>query len=270
MINMRKIRSEEMEIQEFLENNDFNNVTLDIETMDSLNSLSNLRKEPIVSFSLSFITDRSNIISDFPTFAFTIEDVNEELDLLVLLKDIFKPLSKNITIVGHNIAYEVPCKIECGFQNTHGFDIPKILARCSHFNLDFNLLKSYKTYDSMNIAYSYIRHNEHKLLNRAGYPKKFLSSVELESFYNIKRPSKIPKLGSKVKEYFQNGNYKDIILYNCSDTIIESLFFKIFEHKLKVCQRDDGLISIKENCNHIPKEIEIEKMVTWNSLIKNA
>lgn len=263
------IKSEKNDVYEYIKNHNITKVTLDIETMDSKSSISNLRIEPIVSFSLSFIPDDSNVISDFPTFAFAIEDINEELNLLILLRDIFQSLPVETIIVGHNVSFELPCKIECRFKNTHGFDIPKILARSSKHDLDLDFLKNFKNYDTMEVAYRYIIHSEHKILNKGGHLKKFLSSVELESFFNIRRPSDIPKLGSRVRTYFLAGKYNDMILYNCSDTIIESLFYKIFEHKLNVCPRDDGRISIIENCKHIPGVINVEDLATWKSLIND-
>lgn len=263
---MMKLRSGNEEILEFLENHNYDHVTLDIETLDSLDSLSNLIREPIVSFSISFIPDTPSIVVDFPTFGYVIENKNEELDLLKSIEKIFDSLSKNITIVGHNVANELICKKECRFQNTHGFDIPKILARSSYFNLDLEFLKEFKTYDTMDIAYRFFKHSEHGKLNKAGYRKKFLSSVELESFFNIKRPSNIPKLGNMVRRYFNEKRFYEILLYNCSDTIIESIFYNIFEHKLNTCKSDDGLISFKQNCEHIPTIVEIDKLETWKSL----
>lgn len=261
---MIKIKSINQEVQEIQEK--YHYVTLDIETLDYKDSLSNLSQEPIVSFSISFIPESSNIISEFPTFGYVIENKQEELSLIKLLENIFNGFSKNITIVGHNVAYELICKKECRFQNTKGFDIPKILARSSLLNMDLTFLKKFKTYDTMDIAYRFFKHSEHAKLNKQGYQKKFLSSIELESFFNIKRPSNITKLGNKVRDYFNDSKFFDILLYNCSDTIIESIFYNIFEHKLNDCKSDDGLISFKQNCEHMPAIIEIDKLETWKLL----
>lgn len=264
---MIEISSESVGIFEFIKRYSHPKITLDIETLDS-KSLQ-LWNEPIVSFSLSFVSDdyiSSKVLVDFPTSAFGITDVNEEKNLLMRLKEILTKFPRNSVIIGHNVSYELECKRIIGWD-PKGYDIPKILTRSKLFNLNLDFIKEFETYDTMDIAYLKFNHKEHGKLISSGEPKKFLRSDELEEFFNIKRPKNLPKLGALVREYFEKKKYKEILLYNCSDTIIESIFYRLFEHKLNFCKQNNGLISFKKNCEHIPKIIKVEDVGTWKRLI---
>ncbi|MGQ9723738.1 MAG: hypothetical protein ACUVXA_20765, partial [Candidatus Jordarchaeum sp.] len=108
---MIELSSENIDILEFIENQSYSNVTFDIETLDS--KPLNLLKEPIVSFSLSFVPDISlPLLTYFPTFAFIITDTSEEKELLLKLKEIFLKIP-NVIIIGHNVSYELDSKKEC-------------------------------------------------------------------------------------------------------------------------------------------------------------
>lgn len=263
---MIEISSESTAILDFIRNRSYSKITLDIETLDS--APLKLWNEPIVSFSLSFVPDIPlPIVTNFPTFGFCIQSTDEEKTLLLKLKEIFNNFDKAITILGHNVSYEVECKDVCGFSNSHGYDIPKILKRSRLFGIDLHFIKEFETYDTMDIAFFKMDHEEHGKINRIGKLKKILKCDELEEFFNIERPQSIPKLGPLVRDYFAEKKYKEILLYNCSDTIIETIIYRIFEHKLNFCKQESGLISFKNNCEHIPKIIRIDKLETWKTLV---
>lgn len=260
---MKKINSENKDILDFLKDKNYRKITLDIETLDS--SILELWNEPVISFSVTFIPNNPNITTHFPTFGFCAESEKEEKDLLSQLVDILNKLNNKSTLVGHNIAYELECKKKGGWSHFSGYDIPKILNRSKLFDLNLEVIKKFKTYDTMDVAYLNFKHSDHGIL-RNGQPKKILSSEELENLFRIVRPKNIPKLGPKVRDYFKDGRLDEILLYNCSDTLIETIFYTIFEHKLNVCKNKECLISHKDNCNHIPQIIEIQKLGTWKLL----
>jgi len=264
---MIEISSEPLNIFEFIDQYNYSNVTLDIETLDS--GLLRVWSEPIVSFSLSFVSNdsiSSGILSDIPTFAFGIKDVAQEKDLLLKLKKILLKIPQNTTLIGHNISYELECKKANNRCNCYGYDIPKILTRSGIFGINLDLIRQFKTYDTMDVAYFKFNHEEHGKLRSNGEPKRFLSSEDLEEIFNIERPEGLPKLGCRVRDFFKEGRYKEILLYNCSDTIIESLFYRLFEHKLKFCKHPSGLISAKKKCIHIPEIIKVEDVEAWKRL----
>ena len=116
----------------------------------------------------------------------------------------------------------------------------------------------------MDVSYFKFNHQEHGILINSGSIKKILSCDEIEEFFNIRRPKNIPKLGSAVRDFFQEKKFQEILLYNCSDTIIESTIYRLFEHKLNFCRQ--SLISFKINCEHIPQMINIEDTETWKKL----
>ena len=257
---MIEISSEREDIFKFIEKNNYSYVTLDIETLDT----KELKDGPIVSFSLSFVSPSKldKIINNFPTFCFGITDTREERLLLSYLKEIFSKFNKNTTIIGHNISPELKCKKIEGWSNCGGYDIPKILRRSSLLNLEMDIMKEFNFYDTLQVAYDILDHNSHKIKYKdkktgALKIKKILSSEELEKILNIKRPRNIPKLGPRVREFFGDKKYKEILLYNSSDTIIESIFYRIFESKYS------GYPISFEN----QPEIDIEKTEIWKRLI---
>ncbi len=265
---MLEISSESIDILRFVKDYHFSKITLDIETLDT--SKPAMWDEPMVSFAISFIPDNLiPLVVDMPTFAWCIEDTEEEGKLLLRLKEIFNYLKISTLIIGHNVAYELQCKKLEEWNNKTGYDIPKIIKRGKVWGLDFNFIKEFPTYDTIDVAYFKLNHIEHGIFGNYGL-KKILKSEELESFFKIKRPSGLPKLGPAVSEYFKDGRYKEIILYNCSDVIVQSLFYRFMEHKLTVCPEKNGLISIKKNCEHIPIIIKLDEIETWKSLIKEV
>ncbi|MCK4614652.1 MAG: hypothetical protein KAU14_07605 [Thermoplasmata archaeon] len=270
---MIEISSESVDIFEFIKQHPYRYITLDIETLDSKSS--NSWNEPIISFSLSFVSEdyiSSKILIDFPTFAFGITNVDEEYSLLVKLKEILTKIPRDTIIIGYNVSYELKCKKIEGWYNCQGYDIPKTLKRGNILDLNMSIIKEFNAYDTMQVAYDKLNHVEHGLKYEDRYfgkmkIKTMLSSVELEKIMNIQRPRNVPKLGPKVREYFNKGKYKEILLYNCSDTIVESIFFRLFEHKLRSSEHPDGLISFKKKCEHIPKSINVEDVESWARLM---
>lgn len=259
VINMMELRSEDIDVLEFVEKQSYSRMTLDIETLDH----DDVKNEPIISFSLSFVQDLPlPIVQHFPTFAFLVTDRKDEKDLLLKLRGILAVAPKSTKIVGHNVSYEIESKKLEGWSSYRGYDVPKILDRGNALGLGMDVIREFKTDDTMDIAYSKFDHGEHGLLDRNGNVKKLLKCEEIEGFFNIKRST--PKLGQKVREYFEQKRFKEIMLYNSCDTISESIIYRILDHKLNHCKQP--LISFKKNCEHIPTIISIEEMETWKRL----
>lgn len=261
---MIRISSESQNIFEFIERNNYPLVTLDIETLDSKQS--KLWNEPIISFSLSFVSSSkpTQVLDNFPTFCFGISDTKKEFDLLSLLREIFSRLPKNTVIVGHNISPELKCKKIEGWHNYEGYDIPKILKRGELLSLNMSIIKKFNVYDTLQVAYDILDHTAHGIKYKDIFSgkfkiKKILKSEELEKILNIQRPKDIPKLGSDVRIFFKNKKYREILLYNSSDTIVESIFYRIFESQ-----------SSKNRCQISFKNlpiIDIGRMEIWKKLI---
>jgi len=256
---MMEISSEPQDVFEFMKKRKPQFVTLDIETLDS-KSLK-LWNEPIVSFALTFIHPANSVENlDLPTFCYSITNTKKEYDLLVRLKDIFSKFPEDTTIVGHNIAHMLRCKSLEGWKNTDGYDLPKISRRGEIYGLDMSIFKEFNIYDTLQEAYDKLDHTKHGFTYKDKYTgtpkvKKILSSEELESILNIRRPERLPKLGQQVRDYFEKERYSEIMLYNCSDTIVESLFYYIFESQ--------GYMSRNRST------IRVDQIPVWGRLISN-
>lgn len=256
---MMELTTESIDILEFAEKEPYSRVTLDIETLDH----DYIKTEPIVSFSFSFIPNLPlPIVQHFPTFAFLVIDREGEGNLLLKLGEILARIPKSTRIVGHNVSYEIESMKLDGWSSYWGYDIPKILSRAKILGLNLNVIREFKTDDTMDIAYSKFDHCEHGIQDRVGNIKKVLKCTEIEDFFNIKRP--FPKLGQEVRKYFEDKRFREILLYNSCDTITESIVYRIFEHKLNHCKQP--LISFRKNCEHMPRVIKIGDMETWKRL----
>jgi len=237
-------------------------VTLDLETLDS--RAFKLWNEPIISFSVSGV--RPDVDDwTFPTFGAIVESTDEERQLLELIRRVILQL-KGFPLAGHNICLRY-ANIDNGWQ--HGYDLPKIQGRGSLHGVHFSFLKNLKVFDTMDIAYAHYNHEERARLT--GMPvKRILSSLDIEGDLNIVRPNGVPKLGPQVRDFFKTYAQssdrillQQILRYNCSDTLVESIIAKVFFHRLK-CRH--GVVGPKTTCNHLPIKFYMDENPSWRTL----
>lgn len=242
----------------------FPTIVVDIETLDS--KPLRLWNEPIISFSVSL---PNNSIEDWdaPTVCFICEQKTEESKLLELLRK-FLRINEESVLAGHNISHQFKNRLPW----KDGYDLPKIRRRGSLHGLDFSFLENVQVFDSMDEAFENYDHSTH---NRQfnGEKQRVLQCEHIEADFNIQRPEWLPKMGSKVRDYYlqylESGEFdllKKIILYNACDTIIESTIAKIFLHCLDGSCSDSKLISPVKRCVHIPERFPIESHPTWRRL----
>jgi len=239
-------------------------VVLDVETLDS--KPLGLWDEPIVSFSISLPTDTITAW-DAPTACFITESIDEERELLELLRKILWSNRKSLW-AGHNISYQY--KYICQEMSWPcGYDLPKIRKRGNLRGIDFGFLQKIPVFDSMDEGFKHYDHSAH---NRQwnGEKQRILRCEHIEEDFNIVRPPWLPKLGPQVRDhylkYLETGDLKllqTISQYNACDTIIESIITKIFLHSLNGCNSSLKIISPLKRCAHIPRAFPIESNPTW-------
>jgi len=243
---------------------------LDVESLDSRPL--GLWDEPIISFSIS-IPSSSITVWDAPTTCFIAENIGEEPKLLKLIRKIIW-VNRKSTIAGHNISLRFK-HISKEISWPCGYDLPKILKRGIRYGVDFNFVTKVPVFDSMDEAFLNYDHSAHNHLWK-GEKQRILGCEHIEEDFNIVRPQWLPKLGPKVRDYYneylKNGKVdilKTISQYNACDTIVESIITKIFLHSLNECSACSKIVSPTRKCAHIPSTFSVESNPTWRRL-KNA
>lgn len=227
------LKSFQQNIEDFIKKKNFHVLTFDIETRDS--GLLGIWDADIISFSFCFtrITGGIKLKPSFEFYGAIIENLEEEKELLQHLLTLLS-LCKDIEITGHNIALK---HLLTEKWNPKGYDLRKIVERGSKYKLETKFLTSLKTYDTLFIAFHHYDHSIFPRYNFKGKQKKMLKSEEIEEDFQIIRPDKIQKLGSRVRKIFDDVQQKDrfslILKYNIIDTIVEALITLIFKQQLR-------------------------------------
>jgi hypothetical protein len=244
-------------------------VTLDIETMD----YNAMRDEPVISYSFSILSGSLNHFS-CPTFGAITESLDQEAALLSELLGFLRTCNKhNITLCGHGVNYlneylptVVPWKKE-------GYDLFKISQRARAYSLDSGFIPSMKTLDTMDHAVRFYDHSQHDHLLSSGEKQRWLKLTILENDLNIIRPDGSEKLGDRVREIYTSylkskdqAKVREIMLYNCVDSISESIVAKIFALCVNECGACNGLVPPRKRCDRIPTEFRIGRMNEWKQL----
>ncbi|KXB07315.1 hypothetical protein AKJ52_00465 [candidate division MSBL1 archaeon SCGC-AAA382C18] len=266
--SIQSISSEKIPALEFLKKHDYPYVTFDIESIDNFDK--GMRNEPLVSFSLTLFSEEkisSDVLTNFPTFTYGIAKKNQERKLLEKMKKILKEIDNETIFIGHNLSFTLECKRKEGFSTHSGFDFPKMMKRGAEHNINFDLIRYFETKDTMDLAYHFLDHKSHGKTFR-GSPKSILGCSDLEDIFSVNRPKNCPNLGKEVRDYFQAGFYKDIILYNAVDTIIESIIFRIFLHKTAYCGEIDNDFP-SEKCSHV-SAIDLDELSGYQKLVESV
>ena len=242
-------------------------LVLDIETLDS--KILQLWDEPIISFSMSFPTNVSTNW-EAPTICYSAESPEEECELLLLLHN-FLVKNRDMTIAGHNVSWQfkngLPWKMDMICR--------KIFKRGLLYDIDFSFVKTLKVFDSMDEAFERYDHSCHKRYFN-GREQKVLRCEHIEQDFDIVRPHWLPKLGSQVRQlyedYLATGNnslLQTINLYNSCDTLVESIITKIFAHCMTCNSDRSGVISPAKKCSHIPGNFLIDSNPTWKRIVNS-
>jgi hypothetical protein len=255
---------------DFLRSSDVKTVTIDLETMDSKEQ--NLWHEPVISYALCSISSSLDSIQ-CPTFGSIAQDLSEENSLLSELLDLMQICkTRDVTFCGHNIncSHEHLPKIGMGRE---GYDLPKILDRVKSLGLNGEFVSTLKTFDTMDHAVISYDHSKHSHLRDSGEKKRALGVLDLESDFNIIRPPGVGKMGSRMRQIYTDylhtrdqATLRDILLYNCVDSISESLISRIFVLCVNECGRCNRLVPPRDRCNRIPSEFKIGEMNEWKQL----
>jgi hypothetical protein len=106
-----------------------------------------------------------------------------------------------------------------------------------------------------------------------GTKQRILGIQHIEEDFNIIRPKGQEKLGPLVREFYleylkkkNSARLNQILLYNCVDSITESIVSKLFMHCMEECQTKSGLISPRTPCAHIPPAFRLDQMPEWKAL----
>jgi hypothetical protein len=247
--------------------------TLDIETMDSKEL--HLWNEPVISYSFSILSGSLNHFS-CPTFGAVTEALDQEATLLLELLGFLRTCNEQgITLCGHNLNCSHKYLPTVARSKTEGYDLPKIIKRANSLSLDASFVPSIKTLDTMDQAVQFYDHSQHNHLSPYGEKQRWLALSTLESDLKIIRPGGSQKLGGRVREiytsYLRSGDQakvKEIILYNCLDSISESIVGRIFTLCVNECGLCSGLVPPRNRCSRIPSEFRIERMVEWKQLCR--
>ena len=250
-----------------------NMATLDIETMDSKEL--RLWNEPVVSYSFSVFSGSPAQFS-CPTFGAVTESLEQEDTLLSELLSFLRACHKHgITLCGHNVNYSHKYLPTIAASKKEGFDLPKITKRASAYSLKTDFVPSIKTFDTMDLAVRYYDHSQHNHVSPYGEKQRWLGLPTLESDLNIIRPEGSKKLGSQVRDiylsYLATGDQsklKEIMLYNCVDSISGSIVARIFNLCVNECGRCNGLVPPRDRCNRIPAKFRIGRMNEWRQLCR--
>lgn len=255
---------------DFMRNGYAKTATLDIETMD--NKVLRLWNEPVISYAVSFLSGSLDRLH-CPIFGSIAENLDEETNLLSQVLELLRVCKeRGITLCGHNI--------NCLHENvptiarwSEGYDLPKIIKRADCCRLDGGFISTLKTFDTMDLAVVSYDHSHHNHLLLSGEKQRLLGLPCLEGDLNIIRPDGQEKLGPRIREIYTNylrtkeqAKLREIMLYNCVDSISESLVSKIFVLCINECGLCNRLVPPKNRCNRIPPEFRIGEMIEWKQL----
>jgi hypothetical protein len=255
---------------EFIRENEVKNATLDIETMDS--KMVGLWNEPIVSYAISF---PSGSIASLhcPTYGSVIHNLREEPKLLEQLITILGVCKNHrIIICGHNVI--------CSYKHVQkvaswksGYDLPKIMKRASRHGMNSGFLPDLKVFDTMDVVVVSYDHHQHDRTLYTGAKQMILGLQAIENDFDIIRPEGQEKLGPVVREIYMEylkttdlAKLKQILLYNCVDSLVESIVTSVFCHCINECKQTHKLVSPRSRCSHIPNEFPLERMPEWEIL----
>jgi hypothetical protein len=255
---------------DYLKKEKVKTVTLDIETMDSRPL--GLWEEPIVSYAVSFPSGPVSGIK-CPTVGLIAESPLEEAALVSHLISILTICRKHgITLCGHNISYSYKHVPDVApWKN--GYDLPKIMKRAFHHGLNPCFIPQLEVFDTMDMGVVRYNHCQHNRVTPIGTKQRILGIQQIEEDFNIIRPKGQQKLGPLVREFYleylkekNSGRLNQILLYNCVDSITESIVSKLFIHCMEECHTKSGLISPRTPCAHIPPAFRLDQMPEWKAL----